>query len=686
MFSFSWMYDEMFLKALCQQQHQVKYVRITSLTFDEKPLKTIEGKAISGTINIDGQSSLRRTCSLSFVSEEIDINQSLWSFGTKFRLEIGLLNNINASYPSVIWFKQGIYVLTSFNANLGINKYQISISGKDKMCLLNGDIAGQFESAVELAFLEEVKDNITKKTPILIKDIVKNLVHFYGKESRQNIYIYDLDISAIELLEYRYNIPLYLYRKAESNLYDNALLETNAEKYWIKNDNGDWSNVELKDLPLSHLENLTDTLNAIDNNPKPVYLTNNENSEAYIFTKITNAQSAGNKLKDLVYNGELMMNPGDAITTALDAIIRVLGNFEYFYDTEGHFVFQQKKIGFQTLWGKNEIKPLNSIENYAYIFSEGTIMTGFTSAPDIANIKNDYSIWGTRQGITGGDLPIHMRYGIDKKPTVYTNFDNITYVSSNQRYTRMDNTVYCDWREVIYQMALDHLAHNQEDDFELKIMYRGREKGLYIDGKTGYEHYYTDILGFWRQLYNPTPEEREKDLFYDSFSDRYAWAKDVYESPEKLNFWFDILDTQGELSRYNISQVGHRAKVENSNALKSIYYRETPYVIFVSDITQVDEQMTGYRYIQIQDDSIFSRSAQGQSIKDRLDEMLYQYTGSMEIINCTTLPLYFLEPNTKIHVEDTEHNIYGDYILNNFSYSLSYKDLMNIKATKLIII
>ena len=77
MFSFSWMYDEMFLKALCQQQHQVKYVRITSLTFDEKPLKAIEGKAISGTINIDGQSSLRRTCSLSFISEEIDINQSL---------------------------------------------------------------------------------------------------------------------------------------------------------------------------------------------------------------------------------------------------------------------------------------------------------------------------------------------------------------------------------------------------------------------------------------------------------------------------------------------------------------------------------------------------------------------------------------------------------------------------------
>jgi hypothetical protein len=28
---------------------------------------------------------------------------------------------------------------------------------------------------------------------------------------------------------------------------------------------------------------------------------------------------------------------------------------------------------------------------------------------------------------------------------------------------------------------------------------------LYADGKTGYEHYYTDVLSFWRDIYDPDP-------------------------------------------------------------------------------------------------------------------------------------------------------------------------------------
>lgn len=43
------------------------YVRIIALTKDELPLQTIEGKATGGSINIDGTSSLRRTCSLTMV-------------------------------------------------------------------------------------------------------------------------------------------------------------------------------------------------------------------------------------------------------------------------------------------------------------------------------------------------------------------------------------------------------------------------------------------------------------------------------------------------------------------------------------------------------------------------------------------------------------------------------------------
>jgi hypothetical protein len=38
------------------------------------------------------------------------------------------------------------------------------------------------------------------------------------------------------------------------------------------------------------------------------------------------------------------------------------------------------------------------------------------------------------------------------------------------------------------------------------------------------------------------------DIYYDNTNKEKAyWCKDVYEHPEALNFWFDFLDSSGEL-------------------------------------------------------------------------------------------------------------------------------------------
>ena len=71
---------------------------------------------------------------------DVNINEFYWGLRNKFRLEIGLKNMIDANYPDIIWFKQGTFIITSFNTTRNVNSYNISISGKDKMCLLNGDI------------------------------------------------------------------------------------------------------------------------------------------------------------------------------------------------------------------------------------------------------------------------------------------------------------------------------------------------------------------------------------------------------------------------------------------------------------------------------------------------------------------------------------------------------------------
>lgn len=52
-------------------------------------------------------------------------------------------------------------------------------------------------------------------------------------------------------------------------------------------------------------------------------------------------------------------------------------------------------------------------------FTDGFFITAFNNNPALNNVHNDYSIWGTRTSISGAELPVHLRYAIDVKPTYY---------------------------------------------------------------------------------------------------------------------------------------------------------------------------------------------------------------------------------------------------------------------------
>jgi hypothetical protein len=69
------------------------------------PIEYIEGKVTSGSINVDGSSAVRRSCNLTLVAKDVNINEFYWGLKNKFKLEVGLRNFINKNYPEIIWFK-----------------------------------------------------------------------------------------------------------------------------------------------------------------------------------------------------------------------------------------------------------------------------------------------------------------------------------------------------------------------------------------------------------------------------------------------------------------------------------------------------------------------------------------------------------------------------------------------------
>ena len=334
------LFDTVFLYKLSTEKQREIYARITSLTWEENPIEFIEGKITSGSINVDGSSAVRRTCTLTLIAKDINIKDFNWSLNTKFKLEIGLTNNIDKNYPDIIWFKQGLFIITSFNTSISTNNYQISISGKDKMCLLNGDISGSLPHITDFG-IEEYYDsqtNTTTYTSIPIKRIIRESVQNFGNELAQNIIINDIEDAGLELLEYRGDTPIYMFREENSDVFTNITLNKNQPCYLVN----DLNNQITISNPNIIYDNLID-LNESNNQASLVQLSNLPGSARYKIAKFEYGSIPGYRLTDLVYAGDLIGEVGTPITEILNKIRDMLGNFEYYYDVDGHFIFQKKK-------------------------------------------------------------------------------------------------------------------------------------------------------------------------------------------------------------------------------------------------------------------------------------------------------------------------------------------------------
>jgi hypothetical protein len=81
---------------------------------------------------------------------------------------------------------------------------------------------------------------------------------------------------------------------------------------------------------------------------------------------------------------------------------------------------------------------------------------------------------------------------------------------------------------------------------------------------------------------------------------------------------------------------------------------------------------------------MFSRSTQGKSAKNAIDNLLYNHAYCAESVSITSIPIYYLEPNTLIHVSEPNAGIDGDYIISKLTIPLAYNGTMSITGTKVV--
>ena len=185
MYSSNPLLDDAFLKELYRNRQKEVFAKIIALNLNNEPIEEIQGSVTGGSISLDGTSNVRRSCNLSLVAKEMNINQYYWGLKTRFKLQIGLANNVGWGYDDIIWFPMGTYIISNFATSQSTSSYTISITGKDKMCLLNGDLSGSLFASVDFG-KEEYYDKTTQKTTIYnipIKNIIREAIHAYADEA-----------------------------------------------------------------------------------------------------------------------------------------------------------------------------------------------------------------------------------------------------------------------------------------------------------------------------------------------------------------------------------------------------------------------------------------------------------------------------------------------------------------------
>ena len=378
---YDYLNDTSFLKTIDFQHLKEIYAKITILDWNENPIQDIEGITTTGSINIDGKSSMRRTCNLTLIVKEDNLSNitnvnNLVSINKKIQLDIGV-KNITNEYTeyNTLWFPQGTFVIISASITRNNSGTTISLQLKDKMCLLNGEVGGVIPASTQFDTYDTIDENgkevLERPT---IYQIIQEVVNHFGGEQLGKIIISDIDSRIKQVMKWTGSSPVYM-----------------------KFDNGN------RFLT-------TDFIDASSTTESPVRYEYGDDV-GFIYT-------------DFTYPGELIANAGDSVVTVLDKIKNLLGNFEYFYDIEGNFVFQEIKNYLNTSQATVELNNLKQ-EDYLinlnkgktiYEFNDSNLITSYSNSPQYNQVKNDFIVWGIKKNANGNEMPIRYHLAIDNKP------------------------------------------------------------------------------------------------------------------------------------------------------------------------------------------------------------------------------------------------------------------------------
>lgn len=422
---------------------------------------------------------------------------------------------------------------------------------------------------------------------------------------------------------------------------------------------------------------------------------------------------------DFTYPGELVGNAGDNISGIIDKIKGTLGNFEDFYDIYGNFRLQEIKNYLNTSHATTLLQNLTK-DDYVidqsqgksvYDFSNSKLITSFSNTPQYLNIKNDYVVWGIRENTDGVKVNIRYHLAIDKKPPIGNIYEVFFYKDPDDGLTKAKAPIkYNSYAEMIATNGVQGNFYYTKDTEKLykwngkkyeeltdvtleKVRTTDWRSELYLQGVAAEplginsNYYYAELANEWPKLYDlkASSSIENGETIYEG-----AFRPEVLKNQSSIDYYLDFIDTDSKISEIAVNNIGRRSLVKSSNDINCIFEPDIPdYVLIELGQDDTDEKRQecinrNQAYIQVSS-NIYNMLAVGGSSNSAFEEiknLLYQNTSYNESIQIQAIPIYHLEPNTRITVRDTESDIYGDYIINSISLPLTTNGTMTISATR----
>ncbi len=700
-----------FLNCIDNFINQRQYIKMTLLDWEENPMKAIEGEISSGSISKDGNSAIRRTCSLTCAvdgnSYNVDNMDMDFTLNRKIFIEIGIKND-SKYYPEypILWFPQGVFFITSFSMNSSSSSsVNLSLGLKDKMAMLNGDVGGTLSRTVRFDAMDtQTKDGHWIEQKVLIYNIISELVNHYGGEDLNNIVIDDVPLRIRKIMKWIGDTPL--YGKITTN-------NTGVEQWTFS-------------------------------------LSSSNNSNKYDY-----GADVGYIYSDFVLQDELYSNPGDSVCTILDKIKNILGNYEYFYDEMGIFHFREIKNFLNVTqaefvldeMSENDYLVETTNEKALYSFKDNKNITSISITPNYSNIKNEYIVYGIMPGdAKESAAKIMYHLVIDEKPRLieddqnhpepyYGVFENIAYYTDPldglnklakwlkinklpsignfnllyYLYHKENNKEIYDgvyyWDNTLYKKAVIITGYNTdgspieiEPECYDKYYAKDWRTFLYLKGLeaqingTDEGIYFQDLAAFWPGEYDL---QRENQKFFGIQSGEFG--NETYLTLTEGKYFLDFIDTSSELGKYSVSAIGRRSDVISDDKINCLFEPEIPNVIFlnidnpednVSENTTLndDEGETytpaellamaraeaiehSHPWTQVHEDIYNNLTIGGykNSAYEKIKYELFYHTNYQKTISLTAIPIFYLEPNSRVIISDKSTNTYGNFMVQNIN-------------------